>query len=607
MQRGLPSQFSHMVSIDVPQISSMSVEELVADWMRWDKNPATREEIQELVVENETKELERRMRPRIAFGTAGLRARMEAGFSRMNQLTVIQTSQGLAQYLLDNVSGAAEAGIVIGYDGRHNSRLFAESVATSFYARGFKIWWYQKLVHTPLVPFGVQLLGAAVGVMITASHNPAEDNGYKVYGSNGCQIKSPTDTLVAASIMEDLNPVTWTDWEEAAPIWSDAFSIVVPAYFKHIRKLVSDYINVTDIPSFVYTPMHGVGLPFMESAVKLMGGHDGSHENLAVPLNKMMTIVERQASPDPNFSTVKYPNPEEKGALELAIAQAECERKRLILANDPDADRFAVAENVDGCWHQFTGDQIGVLLGHHIAQSREKVEDMTMLTSAVSSEMLTYIGKAQGFVVEETLTGFKWLGNHAKKLGPKVVFAYEEALGYMIPDVVHDKDGICAAVVFLGACSLWKSPWSKLQDLYKEYGYFETTNTYWRCTDQDLILSVFQDIRRDPSLGVKKRRLLRYRDVTYGTDSGTATGTSALPIDPNTQMVTCWLSGTEIDDGVRFTIRGSGTEPKIKIYLECRSRQQDKAREGALKALKSINDTWLRDSRLGLEQKYVLG
>ena len=586
----------------------MSVQELVADWMRWDKNPATREEIQELVAHNEIKELERRMKPRIAFGTAGLRARMEAGFSRMNQLTVIQTSQGLAQCLLDSVSGAAEAGIVIGYDGRHNSRTFAESVAISFHARGFKVWWYYRLVHTPLVPFGVQLLGAAVGVMITASHNPAHDNGYKVYGNNGCQIKSPTDTLITASILENLSPITWTGCEETAPTWSDASGIVIPVYLDYIRKLVSEYTTITNIPGFVYTPMHGVGLPFMESAIKLIAErHVLSHGNLAVTWDKMMTIVECQASPDPNFSTVKYPNPEEIGALELAIAQADHEHKTLVLANDPDADRFAAAEKVAGCWHQFTGDQIGVLLGYHISQSRGKVEGMTMLTSAVSSEMLAYIGKAQGFVVEESLTGFKWLGNHAKKLGPKVVFAYEEALGYMVPDVVHDKDGICAAVVFLGACSQWISPWSKLQDLYREYGYFETTNTYWRCTDQDLILSVFQDIRRDPSLGAKQRKLLRYRDVTRGTDSGTVTGKSAFPIDPNTQMITCWLSGTELDDGVRFTIRGSGTEPKIKIYLECRSRQQDKAREGALTALKSINDAWLDDSRLILEQKYDLG
>ena len=587
----------------------MSVQELVADWMRWDKNPVTRQEIQELVAHNETKELERRMKPRIAFGTAGLRARMDAGFSRMNQLTVIQTSQGLAQYLLDNVPGAAEAGIVIGYDGRHNSRTFAESVAMSFHTRGFKIWWYQRLVHTPLVPFGVQLFGAAVGVMITASHNPAHDNGYKVYGNNGCQIKSPTDTLIATSILENLSPTTWVGWDEAAPTWSDVSVIAIPAYLERIKKLVSDYTNSAPLPSFVYTPMHGVGLPFMESAVKMVTEWGGrGRGNVAAPWDKIMTMVNRQASPDPNFSTVKYPNPEEKGALELAMAQADCEHKSFVLANDPDADRFAAAEKVDGRWHQFTGDQIGVLLGYHISRWRGKVHpDMTMLTSAVSSEMLAYIGKTEGFVVEETLTGFKWLGNRARILGPKVVFGYEEALGYMVPNVVHDKDGICAAVVFLGICSMYTSPWGSLQALYKKYGYFETTNTYWRCTDQDLILSVFQDIRMDPSLGVRERKLLRHRDVTHGTDSGTVTGESALPIDPNTQMITCWLGGTDFDDGVRFTIRGSGTEPKIKIYLECRGHQQDNAREGALKALKSINDTWFGDSRLIVEQKYDIG
>jgi len=599
----------------------MSLQELVDEWLRLDKDPITRTEIEQLLAHNDTQELERRMKPRIDFGTAGLRARMEAGFSRMNRLTVIQTSQGLAQYLLDNVRRSKEAGVVIGYDGRHNSRTFAESAAATFQAKGIKVWWYEDLVHTPMVPFGVVQLGAAAGIMITASHNPAMDNGYKVYGHNGCQINAPADKLIAASILANLEPVTWETGREVLSKVCNVSEAMIRIYTNSLKKLISNSLRFERIPCFVYTPLHGVGLPFMEVALKVILDYSVANSQGLIYNAYDMKVVDSQALPDPYFTTIKYPNPEEKGALDLAMALADDEGIDLILANDPDADRFAVAEKVAGHWYQFTGDQIGVLLGQYISQtqihSKDKIsasfdtqqtqhrsEGMVMLTSAVSSQMLACIGESEGFAVEETLTGFKWLGNRGLELGPKFGFAYEEALGYMLPQIVHDKDGIAAAMVFLQACSTWKSPWAKLQALYEVYGYFETLNTYWRCSNQALVSTVFADIRQSRSSFPVQRGILRFRDLTNGTDTGTYSKKPDLPVDPNTQMLTFWLSGSLFDDGIRFTIRASGTEPKIKIYLECRGHDQQKARAGALEVLKVINATWFNDPRLVLEAKY---
>ena len=500
---------------------------------------------------------------------------MEAGFSRMNSVTVIQTSQGLAHYLLDTIPGAAQAGIVVGYDARHNSRRFAELAAAAFVAKGIKVWWYEDLVHTPMVPFAVTQKHAAGGVMITASHNPAQDNGYKVYGNNGCQINSPADVMIAASILENLEPVTWdaTIVRDNKLLVNHILIPVMKAYFSSVVDLVGD--SMTAITRFVYTPMHGVGLRYMTEALQqVVVTKTHAREESVVGkkdldnnVSDIMTVVQEQAMPDPDFPTVRFPNPEEEGALDRAITMAESRGIRLILANDPDADRFAVAEKVDDLWHQFTGDQVGVLLGYYVFQAEARNEKCTMLTSTVSSQMLAHIAEHEGFSVEECLTGFKWLGNRAKQLGSEACFGYEEALGYMIPKVVHDKDGVTAAILFLMACCKWGSPWQMLQSLYKKYGYFVTMNTYWRSPDVTTTTSIFQKIRNFTSPhpeDVGGRKVVRWRDLTTGYDSATKGNVPTLPSSRTTQMITCWLSGSVLDEGLRFTIRASGTEPKIK-------------------------------------------
>ena len=494
----------------------------------------------------------------LTFGTAGLRAQMGAGFSRLNSLTVIQTSQGLAKYLLENEPEAATAGIVIGHDARRNSTKFAELVAAVFILKGIKVWWYEDLVHTPMVPFGVTHLHAAAGVMITASHNPAQDNGYKVYGSNGCQINSPADSMISASILQNLVPLTWNITKNKA--LQQPILLPMKAKYLELVARVGGSPGNCRPPKFVYTPMHGVGLTYMVDALN------------TIRIGGFMTMVEQQAQPDPDFPTVKYPNPEEKGALDLAMYTADQAGIRLILANDPDADRFAAAEKVGSQWYQFKGDEVGVLLADFLlARSPpDTKQNHYMLTSAVSSSMLSYMAARRGFIVEETLTGFKWLGNRGldlQKRGEKVHFAYEEALGYMIPDVVLDKDGIAAAIMFLAAISDWGSPWNRLQQLYKTYGYFEIMNTYWRSPNVDTTSTIFDQIRGfgDPVPPfVGDRRVVRWRDLTRAYDSSTETHMPTLPSSASSQMITCWLDGTLVDQGVRFTVRASGTESKIK-------------------------------------------
>ncbi|KAL6707591.1 hypothetical protein ACN47E_003941 [Coniothyrium glycines] len=577
------------------------IKELARDWLDLDKDQSTKDEIYKLLVDGNTDELEKRLRNRIAFGTAGLRGSMQAGFACMNSLTVIQASQGLAAYLLRTEHNVKTRGVVIGRDARHNSEKFAKLTATAFATKGIKVWWYESPQHTPLVPFGVRELGAAAGVMITASHNPAQDNGYKVYWSNGCQIIPPHDIGIAESILENLKPVSWdtTIVDEDSLLVEGAQGLVNDRYHKAVLRAAQPgphAISLSPDLKFVYTPMHGVGLPAMQQCVRTLG------------IASQMIVVEAQAQPDPDFPTVKFPNPEEKGALNLAIETADKASVRLILASDPDADRLAVAEKVGDRWHIFTGNQLGVLLGSYLYDRyplTKPRDRLAMLASTVSSRMLAAMAKKEGFKFTETLTGFKWLGNVARNLesqGYDVAFAFEEALGYMIPQTVHDKDSISAAAVFLTATSIWSTqgftPYERLQKLYENLGYFEDANTYLVSPSPSVTTSVFTAIR---ALGsphpttIGPHKIVRWRDLTLGYDSKSKDHVPDLPVDPTAQMITC-----ELDDGAVFTVRGSGTEPKIKLYIECQGKSSEEAKRGANGILQDLLKEWFMPEKYGL-------
>ncbi|KAL9062956.1 MAG: hypothetical protein Q9157_008512 [Trypethelium eluteriae] len=598
-----------------------SVENLAKEWLRIDQDPSTREEISGLLSEGNHSELEVRLKHRITFGTAGLRARMEAGFSRINALTVIQTSQGFASYVLKQVTNAKRRGIVIGFDGRHNSEKFAKLAAAAFAAKGIKVWWLEILVHTPLVPFAISELRAAAGVMITASHNPPQDNGYKVYWENGCQIVSPHDSRITKAILANLEPLSWNDAVEEQSLLVEAvLSQMQEAYFRAIHRAVFVERNQmqpqTEPIRFVYTPLHGVGLPYLTRAVQ--------DDNLS----DSMTVVSQQAHPDPDFPTVKFPNPEEKGALDLAIQTADANNIDLVLANDPDADRFSAAIKVSSIWHQLTGNQIGILLASHMLETythQQHQEDrlsantrpssstqppkLVMLASAVSSRMLSAMAHAENFHFVETLTGFKWLGNAAQYLARSgnydPIFAFEEAIGYMFPTVVADKDGIAAAAIFLRACLRWRadgglSPWEKLQTLYQKYGFFAEENFYVVSPSVEVTDAAFARIRsmgkeeaEEGELVYPKRlgenRIVRWRDLTMGYDSATADRVPELPVQKDVQMLTA-----ELENDVRFTVRASGTEPKVKVYIDAKAEDMDGAESKAREVGRAVRQEWLR-------------
>ncbi|XP_064106627.1 phosphopentomutase-like isoform X1 [Macrobrachium nipponense] len=446
----------------------------VKEWFAWNKNEKNQEEIKSLLDRREHGTLEKIMLNRLLFGTAGLRGCMGAGYGRMNDLVIIQTSQGLGKYLNDVNPDAKAKGVVIGYDSRHNSHRFARLAAAAFLNAGIRVYLMGKIVPTPFVPFSVVQLGAAAGVMVTASHNPKEDNGYKVYWENGAQIIPPHDRGIQTSIEENVEP-----WENAWDIEkaladshiSDPLPEMSEKYFSKLSDSMLQKEKNKDSPlKFTVTAMHGVSHNYMVQAFEACNF-------------KPLIPVKEQMVPDPEFPTVRFPNPEEgKSALDLSFKTADENNSTVILANDPDADRLAVAEKLkSGQWKVFTGNEEGALLGWWAwFRSRQLTPDIPpsdcyMLASTVSSKILSAIGKKEGFNFVETLTGFKWMGNSAHDLLNKektVLFAFEEAIGFMNGSEVLDKDGVSAAMR-LAEMSTYlalehnMTLYDKLQDIYK--------------------------------------------------------------------------------------------------------------------------------------------
>jgi phosphomannomutase len=584
-----------------------NIETLVNEWLSVDKNIKTCDEIRSLWAKKDTNELEKRLRKRIEFGTAGLRGRMEAGFSRMNDLTIIQASQGLATYMLQQVNNPQERGVVVGHDHRYNSERWARLTAAAFVAKGFKVYLHRGIVHTPLVPFSVSKLKAAGGVMITASHNPKNDNGYKVYWENAIQIIAPHDEGIAKAITENLKPESWdTDGVINSPLCLDKTEEMKDAYFATLKTLsVSSASNSSCSAKFVNTSMHGAGHAPAERVFATFG------------LPPFVPVVE-QKDPDPEFPTVKFPNPEEKGALDLAIKTANACGASHILAQDPDADRFSTGEKQpDGSWTVFSGDQIGALLAAWIfdgyKSSGKPIEKLAMCASTVSSKLIESMAKAEGFRFVETLTGFKFIGNTAAVIeqeGYDVPFGYEEAIGFMLGHEVRDKDGIAATAVFaelvasLSQRGLTVSGY--LNSLYERYGYFQTSNSYFVCNDPPTIDRIFARLRQYRGSGDRSYPetigglvITQVRDLTntVGYDSSNPPSFKPqLPLSAG-YMVTVRAQEKDIptDDAcsIVLTIRTSGTEPKIKYYLEGKGKDRRRVGEILTQVVSELRDQWM--------------
>ncbi|XP_028902350.1 phosphoglucomutase-2 [Ornithorhynchus anatinus] len=558
-----------------------SREEEVARWLRWDQNPKTSEIVKQLVADGNTEELQKCFGSRMEFGTAGLRAAMGAGISQMNDLTIIQTTQGFCRYLEKNFSDLKKRGVVIGFDARAHppsggsSKRFARLAATTFISQGVPVYLFSNITPTPWVPYTVSHLNLRAGIMVTASHNPKQDNGYKVYWDNGAQIISPHDKGIAQAIEENLEP--WPKaWDDSLidnnPLLHDPYTKINKDYFEDLKKYCFHRnINKESKVKFVHTSVHGVGHDFVQLAFKAF--------DFAPP-----HAVPEQKDPDPEFPTVKYPNPEEgKGVLTLSFALADKVGARVILANDPDADRLAVAEKQEsGEWKVFSGNELGALLGWWTFTCwKEKNPDLTalkdvyMLASTVSSKILRAIALKEGFHFEETLTGFKWMGNRAKQLidqGKSVLFAFEEAIGYMCSSYVLDKDGVSAAAItaelasFLDTKNISLS--QQLKNIYVEYGYHIAKTSYFICHDQKIIKGLFEHLRNYDGKNnypktCGKFEISGVRDLTTGYDSSQPDKKAILPTSQSSQMITFTFA-----NGGVATMRTSGTEPKIKYYAE---------------------------------------
>lgn len=502
-------------------------------WLAEDPDPDTRAELAELIEAGDEKELAARFAGTLQFGTAGLRGELGAGPMRMNRNVVIRAAAGLAAYLKKNGAphGGPDAGlVVIGYDARHKSADFARDTAAVMTGAGLRAAVLPRPLPTPVLAFAIRHLGAVAGVEVTASHNPPRDNGYKVYLGDGSQIVPPADAGIAAEIdaIASLNDVPRPESG-----WQTLDDAVLDAYLAR-----TDAVLATGSPRTartVYTAMHGVGKDVLLAAFARAGFPEP-------------VLVAEQAEPDPDFPTVAFPNPEEPGAMDLAFGRARASDPDLIIANDPDADRCAVAVKDGGDWRMLRGDEVGALLAAHLVR---RGAQGTFAESIVSSSLLGRIAGKAGLPYEETLTGFKWI---ARVDGLR--YGYEEALGYCVdPEGVRDKDGITAALLITELASGLKEEGRTLLDLLDdlavEHGLHATDQLSVRVQDLSLIADAMRRLREQPPTRLAGLAITRAEDLTQGTET--------LPPTDGLRYTL---------DGARVIVRPSGTEPKLKCYLE---------------------------------------
>ncbi len=524
----------------------------VNDWILDDPDPVTAQQLQELLEQQDFEQLRKYFSGFLQFGTAGLRGPIGPGPSCMNRAVVGRTAAGLAQFMKDR----SLTSIVIGRDARHGSEDFTQETAEIMSGAGMKVFVLPRPLPTPVLAYSINELGVDVGVMVTASHNPPQDNGYKVYlgGSvdgidyRASQIISPTDGLIS----HEISKITSLRTQPRGTSWITLDDAIVEKYVAKTSLLVNKPGNL----KIVYTALHGVGTETLQRVFHASG--------FPAPI-----LVDAQAQPDPDFPTVAFPNPEEPGAIDLALETARNANADLVIANDPDADRCAAAVNdPQRGWRMLRGDELGALLGEYIAR---KSNGGILANSIVSSSILQKIAEHHSMEFRQTLTGFKWL---AKIKG--LTFGYEEALGYCVDShSVNDKDGISAAIVLAQLATDLKVDGKTLLDLLDElwlrHGFHGTEQISIRVQDLGRVATLLSSLRTNPPSKIAGRRVLSIDDLNDPKDGL-----------PPTDGLRLWIEGD-----IRVIIRPSGTEAKVKCYVEVITRQ------GALAAQKILDE--LRD------------
>ncbi|WP_101525105.1 phospho-sugar mutase [Nocardioides houyundeii] len=501
-------------------------------WAAQDPDQQTRAELEAIIAEVEAgsdpAELADRFRGTLEFGTAGLRGALGAGPNRMNRVVVIRAAAGLASYLRDQ-GAPSGAPVVIGYDARHNSDVFARDTAEVMSGAGFKALVLPRPLPTPLLAYVIRELGCVAGVMVTASHNPPQDNGYKVYLGDGSQIVPPADSDIAERIAA-VGAVSDVPRGNGGTVVGEE---LVDRYLDTVADLLDDGPRELEI---VYTPLHGVGGTSVVQVLETAGFSE-TH------------VVPEQEQPDPDFPTVAFPNPEEPGAMDLAIALAGRLHADIVVANDPDADRCAAAIEGPHGWRMLRGDEVGALLAQRLlAGGKQGV----YATSIVSSSLLGKMAAKAGQPYQETLTGFKWIGRLEG-----LAYGYEEALGYCVdPEHVRDKDGVSALLLLCAVAAAAKAEGRTLADLLDdiavEHGLHATDQLSVRFAELEQIAATMDRLRTSPPTTLGGLAVERVEDL--------ALGSAELPPTDGLRYT--------LAEGARVIVRPSGTEPKLKCYLE---------------------------------------
>ncbi|WP_127842419.1 phospho-sugar mutase [Actinomyces wuliandei] len=571
------------------QPAEPTLDTAVASWIDEDPDPATAAELSRLLRAHHdgdpeaTAELVDAFAAPLSFGTAGLRGRLGPGPNRMNRAVVIRAATGLAAYLRSVVGEGFT--VVIGYDARRGSEQFARDTASVVTGAGGRALLFEEHCPTPVLAFALRHLEADAAVMVTASHNPPQDNGYKVYlggrvvsgWGQGAQIVPPYDADIAAAIRA-VGPLASVPMPQAG--WQTVGQTVREEYVK--RAAQAAHMGAAAPLRIVLTPLHGVGGDTCREALARVGFED-------------VVKVAEQWEPDPDFPTLDYPNPEEPGALDLAVALARSQGADLVIANDPDADRCCVAvpdPSATEGWRQLSGDEVGALLGEQAAELAAFAGNGVLASSVVSSRLLRRIAQTHGLAYQQTLTGFKWISRV-----PNLVYGYEEALGYCVdPVAVRDKDGISAAVRVAVLVSVLKQQGRSVIDLLdrlaREHGLHATSPLSIRVDDTSLITEAMERLRREGAPRLAGSPVTTVVDLRDGKPDGAG---GRLPATDGL----VWT--TAADD--RVVIRPSGTEPKLKCYCEVivpvGKESVPRARKAAAARLESIKEDLRSVLRLG--------
>ena len=560
------------MNIDALKIDE-SAKRNIQTWLDGDYDQPTKQAILQMM-EGDQNELNEAFYRSLEFGTGGLRGIMGVGTNRMNKYTVAMATQGLANYVKKSFPSIAEPKAAIAHDSRNHSREFAEITARVLAANGFKVFLFEDLRPTPELSFAVRQLGCQTGVMLTASHNPKEYNGYKAYWDDGCQLTEPHDVNVIDEVnkIQTLADVHMQETLDNIQIIGNDLDTV------YLDRVMQNCIHPESIKrhgdiKIVYTPLHGTGITMIPRALKQLGFTN-------------VNIVEEQATPDGNFPTTPSPNPEEQAAMKMAVDLAKKIDADIVFASDPDADRVGVAvKRPDGEWMLLNGNQTMSVIIYYLTKAWKETGRLTgkeyIVKTIVTSELPADIAKRLGIKVYDVLTGFKWIGAKIRELEGRETFigGGEESYGYMVGDFVRDKDAVSAcsmiAEITAWAADQGKTFFDVLCDLYTEYGFYKEgllSVVRKGKSGAEEIQEMMRQYRQNPPKEIDGSPVVRINDIKAHTSTDMLTGkvdTIDLPSSNVLQFFT--------QDGCKVTVRPSGTEPKIKFYFGVKGQLKSKA------------------------------